>query len=100
MKQLPNLIHLRNTKEEFNLVADEQELKGIEKYGKPLDPIDNYDWIEMAKQEQVDGFKYLIAEQKKRTYAINRIRGQLDREFIDVELIRYWLDWMEGKTNE
>jgi len=61
-----NKYHLDRTKFLFGLVADSQEEKGIKKYGKPLEPSDNYDWLKMALEEQVDGTKYLVAEMEKR----------------------------------
>lgn len=85
--------HLNRTKLEFNRVANEQEHKGVMKYGKALDPLEHgRDWIEMAKQEQVDGFKYQEAELVKREFVIEKIRKRTN----DVE-INHWLDMLEGK---
>ena len=66
--------HLHDTLIDFAHVANEQEKKGIKKYGQPLDPDDSYDWLEMAKEEQVDGYKYLLAEQVRRNRVIDDIR--------------------------
>ena len=58
--------------EEFTRVNEDQESKGIEKYGhsmKPLEP--KWDWLQMAKEEFVDGFKYLVAESERRNFYIN-----------------------------
>lgn len=66
--------HLNDTLIDFAHVANEQEMKGIKKYGQPLDPDDSYDWLEMAKEEQVDGYKYLLAEQVRRNRVIDDIR--------------------------
>ncbi|OEH55917.1 hypothetical protein AQ616_18950 [Oceanobacillus sp. E9] len=84
--------HLERTKEQFSKTANIQEDKGILKYGQPLNPLDKYDWLEMAEQEQVDGYKYLIAEQVKRTFVVNKIRKITD----DVE-VNHWLDVLKGK---
>lgn len=84
--------HLRFVKQKFIISADAQENKGIEKYGQPLEPMDNYDWLEMAEQEQVDGYKYLVAEQVKRQKVIGKIRNLTD----DME-INHWLDVLEGR---
>lgn len=86
-----NFKHLEHTKDEFIKVANSQERKGIEKYGKPLDALDNYDWLEMALEEQVDGTKYLVAEMEKRKFVVGKIRKLTD----DVE-INHWLDVLEG----
>lgn len=91
--------HLKEVKRIFEDVADFQEIKGMNKYGKPLDPLDNYDWLKMALEEQVDGTKYLIAEMKKRNFAIGKIR-YLSETHCDAganEEIKFWLDFMEGK---
>lgn len=71
---MKRLKHLHNTLIDFAHVANEQEKKGIEKYGQPLDPDDSYDWLEMAKEELVDGYKYLLAEQVRRNRVIDDIR--------------------------
>jgi len=83
--------HLERSKKAFTEAANRQENKGVEKYGKPLDPLDNYDWLEMATEELVDGFKYLVAEQVKREFIANKIRKLTD----DAE-IHHWLDELEG----
>lgn len=73
----------------FIEVAKSQEEYGINKYGQPLNPLDNYDWLEMALEELVDGFKYLHAEQVKRRHVIKQIRKVIrdidpyDRETIN-----------------
>lgn len=84
--------HLERVKTEFELMANYQERKGIEKYGHPLNPLDRHDWLEMAEQEQVDGYKYLKAEQVKRTLVADKIR----KLTFDDE-INYWLDVLEGR---
>lgn len=66
--------HLKRSIISFGNTANAQEEKGIKKYGKPLDPMDDYDWLDMATEELVDAFKYLEAEKVKRKAAIYSIR--------------------------
>lgn len=87
--------HLHNTIEEFDYVANRQEEKGIAKYGKPLDPMDNYDWLEMANEELVDAYKYFMAEKVKRQHCINKIR-QLTND----SSIHILLDELEGRRKK
>lgn len=57
--------------EKFKQINEAQEAKGLKKYGhevKPLEP--KWDWLEMAEQELVDGFKYLVAEKERRDFYI------------------------------
>lgn len=93
--------HLEYTIEEFMRVAEEQEKKGMKKYGKPLDPEDlKYDWLEMALEENVDSTKYLTAEIKKRQFIVERIRRIIEQEGLSTllqEEIHFWLDALEGK---
>lgn len=84
--------HLNSSIKMFNLVAKEQEEKGMEKYGQPLKPLDDYCWLNMAAEELVDGFKYLHAEQVKRFYVCNEIKKRTD----DKE-IHSLLGLLEGK---
>lgn len=88
--------HLQTVKDKFGQVADSQENKGIEKYGQPLNPLDTYDWLEMALEEQVDGTKYLIAEMEKRKFIAHKIRRALEYNHYYTE-INHWLDVLEGK---
>lgn len=85
--------HLENTVIKFSIEAQSQEEKGIQKYGQPLNPLDNYDWLKMAIEEQVDGFKYLYAEQVKRAHVVSEIR-----QLTDNKQIHKLLDQLEGKT--
>lgn len=91
-KHLHNIKHLHRTIKDFESVAKSQEEKGIAKYGKPLDPMDNYDWLEMANEELVDAYKYFMAEKVKRQYCINKIR-QLTND----QSIHSILDELEGR---
>ena len=82
----------------FSEVALKQEEKGIKKYGKELnpnnvDPETNqpYDWIEMAEEEFVDGFKYLFAERKRRDEVLKNIKEMTETMELfanDVDLVR------------
>ena len=63
---------------QFSKTARTQEMKGIEKYGHELQPMENkYDWLEMAKEEFVDGFKYLAAEKERRDILIENIEAKI-----------------------
>ena len=84
--------HLQDSVDEFTQVALSQEKKGIQKYGQPLNPLDNYCWLDMASQELVDGFKYLHAEQVKRADICAKIRRLVDKP----EVLRL-LDELEGR---
>lgn len=94
-----NPYHLYETIEEFDYVANNQEKKGIAKYGKPLDPMDNYDWLQMANEELVDAYKYFMAEKVKRKYCIQMIRSVIENECdYDVQTqINIWIEKLEGK---
>lgn len=85
--------HLNESIKEFDRVARVQEKKGIMKYGQALDPLDRYDWLEMAKEELVDAFKYLQAEKEKRTFILDKIRKSNDKEDI-----KFWCDELEGRN--
>lgn len=90
--------HLNQTLKEVKDVAYYQEVKGINKYGKPLDPYDNYDWLDMEFEELIDALKYNRAEKKKRKLAIERIRTITERCDYEVKQeINHWLDFWEGK---
>lgn len=88
---------LQKSKDAFNQIAEQQELKGIKKYGKELDALDKYDWLEMAQEEFVDGFKYLQAEKMRRQFIITKIKNIVDNESMEREVeILYWLDRLQG----
>lgn len=94
------LKHLHDSINEFIKLARSQEKKGIKKYGHPLDPVESinpetgktYDWIEMIKEEFVDGFKYIEAERKYRNYVIAHIRLLLSQDEINKKAVFRWLD--------
>lgn len=91
--------HLNLTIDSFTDVSYSQADKGINKYGKPLEPLDDYDWLSMAKEEAVDGYMYLEAEHQKRKFIVSKIRTLLDykpNDFTKTE-INHWLDLLEGK---
>lgn len=92
-------IQLLYTVEQFKQLAELQEQKGIKKYGQPLDPLDfNYDWLQMAEEEQVDGYKYLVAEQQKREFIIKKILMTISGNVSDdvYDEITFWLDALQG----
>ena len=44
----------------------EQDIYGLEKYGKPLNHRDRYDWLAMFRQEMADGLKYIQCEMERK----------------------------------
>lgn len=82
----------------FSETAFNQEQKGVKKYGKELNPHNldadgnPYDWLMMAEEEIVDGFKYLLAEREKRDKLLKDINEMVDRIDLvashDVDLVR------------
>lgn len=86
--------HLEDTIQDFEKVSREQAEKGMTKYGQPLNPMDSYSWIRMAKEEAIDQYQYLHALEKKLSFALDKIRRSSDREEIN-----FWCDEMEGKNN-
>ena len=92
--------HLEQTKISFNNTIENQSLKGIKKYGKELDYLDEYDWLSMAGEELADGFTYILAEKRKRVFIVNKIRRLLKCKVNDVTIteINYWLDQLEGSN--
>ena len=95
--------HLHNTLIKFSQVAHEQEKKGIAKYGYPLNPHENkHDWLEMAVEELVDGFKYLHAEQVRRKQIVKEIRQAIKTEVTPSkhDEITRLLNKLEGGNNE
>lgn len=93
--------HFEKSIVKFTKSARKQEDKGIKKYGQPLDPLDkHYDWLEMAIEEQVDGFKYLYAEQVKRKHIIDEIREIITYNTLPMvyEQITALLDELEGES--
>lgn len=92
--------HLESSIGKFEEVAIEQEHKGLEKYGQPLDPHDKtYDWLEMTIEEVVDAFKYLHAEQVARKEIADKIRAIIKCNTIPMvhDQIMVLLNQLEGK---
>lgn len=92
--------HLEKSIASFRETATNQAQKGIKKYGKPLDPLDDYNWLNIAKEEIVDGFEYLEAEQVKRQQIVCRIRKILTPSTLSrwtKNEINFLLDELEGK---
>ena len=56
-------------------VMFEQDDFGVEKYGKPLNSSMEYDWLQMAMEEQADKIKYLECERQRR----ERIKELLEK---------------------
>lgn len=62
----------------FSAIAEEQENKGMEKYGHEVQPLEKkWDWLKMAGEELVDAFKYLAAEHERRDYYLTLALGEL-----------------------
>lgn len=83
----------------FKEMLDYQNKKGLAKYGQPLNPMDNYDWTNMALEENIDQFQYLYAEQVKKKYVINEIREIIRYNVTPTvhDQINSLLDLLEGK---
>lgn len=88
--------HLEKVNKKFSETAYLQEMKGIRKYGKALDPMDNYDWLQMALEEQVDGTKYLVAEIEKRKHVVSQVKKLIPNDLEDYVEIMMLLDELEG----
>lgn len=90
--------HVVRSIDKFKEVINTQSDKGIEKYGQPLQPIAiEYDWLEMAAEEMVDGFQYLVAEMEKRKFVAKKIRSLTQDAPDDIKgEIGHWLDVLEG----
>ena len=57
----------------FKRVTEDQARKGLEKYGRGLNPATPYDWCDMALEEMADGVQYLMAEKYRRNEVIQNI---------------------------
>lgn len=40
----------------------QQQVKGLEKYNIPINPMSDHDWLEMKLEEHIDGSVYTICE--------------------------------------
>lgn len=62
-----NVTFLEKVISKFTKTAQSQEEKGIKKYGHEVQPMDvKHDWLNMAEEELIDGYKYLVAERERR----------------------------------
>jgi hypothetical protein len=61
----------------------EQQLKGLEKYGVPINPLDKYDWMDMKLDEDVDGAVYQISQTIQRKHELKRYDDTL-LELVDL----------------
>lgn len=95
--------------ESLREVMIKQDEKGLEKYGKPLNPEDeNYDWLEMTIEELADALKYLESEAQKKklkTELLEKVstvlKNQLEpnKQQIDVVQIQFALDLVDSIIN-
>lgn len=58
----------------------EQQLKGLAKYGVPINPLDQYDWLDMKAEEDIDGAVYSISQTIQRQHELE----QYDRKLLEV----------------
>jgi hypothetical protein len=95
---MPNK-QLLKTIDNFRKDAISQSVKGVAKYGKVLDPLDNYNWRTMAKEELADAYVYLDAEEDQIKFVAQKIRNLADRNCTDMVRgeINHWCDILEGK---
>ncbi len=92
--------HVDDSKQAYAETADKQATKGMETYGQALDPLEpGRDWLVMGEEEMVDAHQYNVAAQKRRKFAIDKIRNLLNYKENSVSKteINYWLDFLEGK---
>lgn len=90
--------HVQLSIEDYINTIHSQAEKGLEKYGQGLDPLDNFDWLDMASEELIDGHQYIVAEKRKREFICSKIRGLLNYKDNSVSRteILHWLDVLEG----
>lgn len=63
----------------FVSIVDEQDRKGMNKYGESIDSATGYDWNLMALEESVDLNKYLIKENRRLRDEVRRLSGEKER---------------------
>ena len=77
--------------------AVSQDEFGLKKYNQYLNPMDNYDWLNMAFEEYVDLGKYIEAERYRRDVIlsnvllnISRMRNKIEKngEYCNPQLIK------------
>lgn len=68
--------------------AVSQDEFGLKKYNQYLNPMDGYDWLNMAFEEYVDLGKYIEAERYRRDVTllnilrnINKMRGKIEKNW-------------------
>ncbi|MDQ0414202.1 hypothetical protein [Mesobacillus stamsii] len=78
----------------FRRLIDDQDVKGIAKYGKAIDEAldSEYDWLMMALEESVDLAKYLTKE-------IVKLRKENDDLEYEVNLQKSWIALLEARLN-
>jgi hypothetical protein len=66
----------------FSYLVDKQDKKGWEKYNKTIDDAsdEDWDWVEMALEEAVDGMKYLVKENIRLRREIKTYQDIISRE--------------------
>lgn len=98
IKAPKDIEHVQLSIEDYTNTIHSQAEKGLEKYGQAMDPLDDYDWLEMATEELIDGHQYVVAEKRKREYIVSKIRRLLDMHNYQSDgEIHFWLDKLEGK---
>ncbi len=77
--------HTITNKSLLNLkqVMKAQDEYGVRKYGKELDPNDNYNWLNMFMEEMADGLKYIQCEYENKIDVIRILNGALQMEHAD-----------------
>lgn len=70
----------------FTKAAISQEQKGLEKYGHAVQPHDpKWDWLNMAEEELIDAYKYLVADRIRRDDVLAYATRELNRIATDLE---------------
>lgn len=85
--------HTENFEEDLRV----QTAKGDKKYGKLTDPLDDYNWPKMIKEELVDAFVYAEMQERRNAFIAAKLRKLMNyREAPGtLEEINYWLDQLE-----
>lgn len=68
--------------------AIKQDEFGFKKYGQYLDPMDKYDWLNMAEEEAVDMLKYFHAERERRDVILSDTLDIANRLLTDIETLK------------
>lgn len=97
----------------FTRLVDEQDAKGIAKYGMTIDDAsdEQYEWLRMALEEAVDLAKYQNKEIEKLRKEIHRLRTDKSRIFTqkvleenldlskEVETLKAMITYLEARLN-